>query len=187
MEAYFQINPPTYTTDHTKSVTLLNRMSKGQGKYFADTWLHILADTNIKAADKDFDHMKQAFADMFYPYHLDEMARNKLEALKQVATWKDDGFQTYLFKFQYLVVQSQAGDTPVVWRLFAEGLDIQITTMIYSMEKVLTTLKAWMEKAIDFHKQKACIIALKKGQGLPLSSFSSNLHSTKELFQADQA
>ena len=52
--------------------------------------------------------------------------------------------------------------------------------MIYSMEKVPTTLKAWMEKAIDFHKQKACIIALKKGQGLPLSSFSSNSRSTKD-------
>ena len=37
-----------------------------------------------------------------------------------------------------------------------------------------------MEKAIDFHKQKACIITLKKGQGLPLFSFSSNLHSTKD-------
>ena len=52
--------------------------------------------------------------------------------------------------------------------------------MIYSMEKVPTTLKACMEKAIDFHKQKAHIIALKKGQGLPLSLFSSNLHSTKD-------
>ena len=52
--------------------------------------------------------------------------------------------------------------------------------MIYSMEKVPTTLKAWMEKAIDFHKQKAHIIALKKGQGLLLSSFSSNSCSTKD-------
>ena len=33
-----------------------------------------------------------------------------------------------------------------------------------------------MEKAINFHKQKAHIIALKKGQGLPLSLFSSNSH-----------
>ena len=52
--------------------------------------------------------------------------------------------------------------------------------MIYSMEKVPTTLKAWMEKAIDFHKQKAHIIALKKAQGLPLSSFSPNSCSTKD-------
>ena len=51
--------------------------------------------------------------------------------------------------------------------------------MIYSMEKVPTTLKAWMEKGINFHKQKACIIALKKGQGLPLSSFSNSC-STKD-------
>ena len=117
---------------------------------------------------------------MFYPYHADETARNEPKALKQVTTQKDNSFQTYLSKFQYLVAQSQAGDTPVIQRLFAEGLDIQITTMIYSMEKVPTTLKAWMEKAIDFHMQKARIIALKKGQGLPLSSFSSNSCSAKD-------
>ena len=52
--------------------------------------------------------------------------------------------------------------------------------MIYSMEKVPTTLKAWMAKAIDFHKQKARIIALKKEQGLPLSLFSPNSCSTKD-------
>ena len=86
MEAYFRINPSTYTTDDTKSVTLLNRMGKGRGKYFADTLLHILADANVKTADKDFDHVKQAFANMFYPYHADETARDELEALKQVAT-----------------------------------------------------------------------------------------------------
>ena len=89
-------------------------MGKGQGCYFADTWLCILADSNIKAADKDFDHVKQAFADMFYPYHVDKTARDALKALKQVATQKDDSFQTYLSKFQYLVAQAQAGDTPAV-------------------------------------------------------------------------
>ena len=108
------------------------------------------------------------------------MARDELEALRQVSTQKDNGFQTYISKFQYLVAQSQAGDTPAIHRLFAEGLDIQLATMIYSMEKVPTTLKAWMEKTIDFHKQKARIITLKKGQGLPLSSFSSNSRSTKD-------
>ena len=86
----------------------------------------------------------------------------------------------YLSKFQYLVAQSNAGDTPAICRCLAEGLDIQLATMIYSMEKVPTTLKAWMEKAINFHKQKARIIALKKGQGLPLSSFSFNSRPTKD-------
>ena len=161
MEAYFRVNPSTFTSDDVKSVTLLNRMGKGQGKYFVDTWLRILADKNIKSADKDFDHVKQVFANMFYPYHADETARDELETLKQVSTRKDDGFQTYLSKFQYLVAQAQVGNTPAIRRLFAEGLDLQITTMIYSMEKVPTTLKAWMEKAIDFHKQQARIKALK--------------------------
>ena len=154
MEAYFRINSSTYTTDDAKSVTLLNRMGKGRGCYFADTWLRILANSTVKTADKDFDHVKQAFANMFYPYHVDETARDELEALKQVTTQKDDGFQTYLSKFQYLVAQAQAGDTPAVQRLFAEGLDIQIATMIYSMEKVPTTLKAWMEKPLTSTSRK---------------------------------
>ena len=57
-------------------------MGKGWGCYFADTWLHILTNSTIKAADKDFDHVKQASTNMFYPYHVDEMARDELEALK---------------------------------------------------------------------------------------------------------
>ena len=57
---------------------------------------------------------------------------------------------------------------------------MQIATIIYSMEKVPNTLKEWMDKVIDFHKQQARIIALKKGHGLPLSSFSSNLRSTRD-------
>ena len=117
---------------------------------------------------------------MFYPYHADETARDELEALKHISTRKDDSFQTYLSKFQYLGAQAQVGNTLAIQRLFAEGLDLQITTMIYSMEKVPTTLKAWMEKAIDFHKQQARIKALKNGKGLPLSSFPSNSQSAKD-------
>ena len=59
-------------------------------------------------------------------------------------------------------------------------MDIQIATMIHSMEKVPDTLKGWMDKAIDFHWQKACIITLKKGHGLPLSSFSFTSRSTRD-------
>ena len=87
--------------------------------------------------------------------------------------------------FQNLVVQSQAGDTPKVQRLFAQELDVQIATMIYFMEKVPNTLKEWMEKAIDFYKQQACIIALKKEHGLPLSSFSSGSCSIRDLDAMD--
>ena len=177
MEAYFRVNPSTYTTDDAKSVTILN---KKEGHHFADTWLDILANSSVKVANKDFNKVKKAFAAMFYPYHQAETARDELNNLRQIVTEKDDGFQIYLSKFQNLVVQSQAGDTPEVQRLFAEGLDIQIATMIYSMEKVPDTLKAWMNKAIDFHQQKAHIITLKKEHGLPLSSFSFNLHSTRD-------
>ena len=180
MEAYFSINPSTFKDDNTKSITMLNKMNQGHGKYFAGVWLKKLADPNVKATDKDWKTIKKAFEDMFYPYHLEETARDKLNELRQIATCKDDGFQTYLSKFQYLADQSQAGDTPEVQRLFANGLDPQLSTMIYSMEKVPDTLKAWMGKAIDFHWQKARILTLKKGHGLPLSSFTSSSSSTND-------
>ena len=145
-----------------------------------DTWLDILTDANMKSVDKTFDKVTEAFAAMFYPYHQAETARDELNNLRQISTKKDDGFQTYLSKFQNLVAQSQAGDTPEVQRLFTEGLDIQIATMIYSMEKVPDTLKGWIDKAIDFHQQKPHIIALKKGHGLPLSFFSSTPCSIRD-------
>ena len=86
MEAYFQVNPSTYTADDAKSVTMLNKMSQGQGCHIVDTWLDILADSNVKVSDKDFDKVKEAFANMFYPYHQAETARDELNNLKQIAT-----------------------------------------------------------------------------------------------------
>ena len=114
MEAYVQINPSIFTTNNAKSITMLNKVNQGRRKYFTGVWLKKLADPNTKAADKDWKTIKKAFEDMFYPYHLEEMARDKLNELRQIATRKDDGFQTYLSKFQYLADQSQAGDTPEV-------------------------------------------------------------------------
>ena len=146
MKAYFLVNPSIYTTDNAKSVTLLNTMSKGWGCNFSETWLDILANANMKTADKTFEKVTEAFSSMFYLYHQAETARDKLNNLRQVAIRKDNGFQTYLSAFQNLVVQFQEEDTPEVWRLFAEGLDIQITTTIYSMEKILHTLKGWIDR-----------------------------------------
>ena len=180
MEAYFAINPSTFHSDDTKSVTMLNKMNQGRGKYFVGVWLKKLANPKVQAVDKDWKTIKKAFEDMFYPYHLEETARDKLNKPKQTPTQKDNGFQTYLSKFQYLANQSQAGDTPKVRRLFANGLDPQLSTMIYSMEKVPNMLKAWMGKAINFHQQKAHILALKKGHGLPLSSFTSSSSPTTD-------
>ena len=46
--------------------------------------------------------------------------------------------------------------------------------MIYSMEKVPNKLQGWINKAVEFHSQKASILVLKKGHGL----FPSIPHST---------
>ena len=114
METYFSINPSTFSTDDAKSVTMLNKMNQGRRKYFAGVWLKKLGDPKVQTADKDWKTIKKAFEDMFYPYHLEETARDKLNELKQTPTQKDNGFQTYLSKFQYLADQFQAGDTPEV-------------------------------------------------------------------------
>ena len=166
MEVYFQINPSIFTTDDAKLITMLNKMNQGHGKYFAGVWLKKLTNSTIQVADKDYKTVKKAFGDMFYPYHLEETARDKLNNLKQTPIQKDDGCQTYLYKFQYLADQSQAGDTSEVQRLFANGLDPQITTMIYSMEKVPDLLKTWINKAINFHWQKSSYPSPQKGTWL---------------------
>lgn len=61
MKAYFKVNLSTYTSDDAKSVTLLNKMSKGQEGHFAETWLDILANSNAKSADKIFEKVMEAF------------------------------------------------------------------------------------------------------------------------------
>ena len=82
MKAYFSINPSTFNSDNAKSVTMLNKMNQGHGKYFAGVWLKKLVDASIQNADKDWKTIKKAFEDMFYPYHLEETARDKLNELK---------------------------------------------------------------------------------------------------------
>ena len=52
--------------------------------------------------------------------------------------------------------------------------------MIYSMEKVPDMLQGWINKAVDFHFQKAHILVLKKGHGLFPSIPHSALHSTRD-------
>ena len=49
--------------------------------------------------------------------------------------------------------------------------------MGYSKKKV-PILQDWIDKAVDFHSQKACIVVLKKEDSLFHSSFSSTPHST---------
>ena len=78
MKAYFLINLSTFTTDNTKSITMLNKMNQGCGKYFMGVWLKKLADPSVQAVDKDWKTIKKAFKDMFYPYHLEEMAQDNL-------------------------------------------------------------------------------------------------------------
>ena len=41
-------------------------MSKRQGGHFAEIWLDILADANVKTVDKTFNKVTEAFASMFY-------------------------------------------------------------------------------------------------------------------------
>ena len=122
-------------------------------------------------ADKTFEKVMKAFAFMFYPYNQAKMARNELNALRQIATKKNDGFQQCLTKFQNFITQSQAGDTPEVQRLFAKGLDIQITPMIYSMEKVPNIFKGWIDKVITSTSRKPTSLLSRKDMVYPSLPF----------------
>ena len=92
MKAYFAINPTTYATDDVKTITMPNKMSKGWGDYFSETWYDKVADPAIKAANKTFDKIAEAFTSMFYPYNHVETVKDKLNLLWQIKTKADNSF-----------------------------------------------------------------------------------------------
>ena len=67
MEAYFTLHKDRYP-DAARTMVFLNRMSKGQEKAFAETWLTKLEDEHIADADKIWTQIKKVFKAAFTPY-----------------------------------------------------------------------------------------------------------------------
>ena len=82
MEAYFTLYKDKYL-DTARTVIFLNRMSKGQGKAFAEAWLTKLEDEHITDADKTWTKIKKAFKAAFTSYDTAVQAQVTLALLNQ--------------------------------------------------------------------------------------------------------
>ena len=108
MEAYFTLHENKYP-DSARTMVLLNRMSKGQGKAFAKAWLTKLEDEHIADADKTWTKIKKAFKAAFTPYDAAVQTQVTLALLNQ--DWKNPlGFNKYISSFSLLSVCSRITD-----------------------------------------------------------------------------
>ena len=82
MEAYFILHEDKYPNS-ARTMVFLNRMSKGQGKAFAEAWLTKLKDKHIANANKTWTKIKKAFKAAFIPYDAAVQAQIALTSLNQ--------------------------------------------------------------------------------------------------------
>ena len=142
-----------YDTDLKKIAVCPSKLQKGRSGPFAEKWLSILDTPN---ATKTFAAFSTNFETMFYPYDIKPTARLNLYRLAQKSRRLpgggiDDGFQQFITEFQNLAAKSGITDQDTLIEHFSVGLDQNITTKIFSISLVPTTLKDWINKAKLFH------------------------------------
>ena len=169
MKAYFVLNATLYSSDAAKIMTTLNKMSRGRGAPYAETWYDKMADSTIPNTEKTFDTFTKDFESTFYPFDTKITAHNQLCALRQ-RSFKEkdgstnDGFQQYITDFQNLSMKAGTKDEFNLISQFSLGLDQKLSEMILSMSSVPTTIKGWVDQSKIFHTQLVCIQDLHKGQ-----------------------
>ena len=69
MKTYFTLNLNLYSSDTSKIMTTLNKMSNGSGAPYAETWDDKLTDISIANSKKMFDKFVQNVESTFYPFN----------------------------------------------------------------------------------------------------------------------
>ena len=168
MDAYFLINPTTYSSDELKLALILSKMDAGKGIAFSEKWYDKLQNTTLKPEDKTLAKFVEDYNENFNPLDAKVRARRDLSKLVQVPGKDEDGtpndgFQDFVNKFENLATKAQFEDKLTAVTQFSTGLDRQLSTMILSMQNPPDTLEEWVAKAKVFHNQKLCIDELKRG------------------------
>ena len=190
MKAYFTLNSTLYSSDATKIMTTLNKMSGGRGAPYAETWYDKMADTSIANSKKTFNKFTLDFKSMFYPFDTQVTAHNKLLVLRQTSFKEKNGetndrFQQYITDFQNLSMKSRMKEELSLISQFSLGLDQKITSMILSMSPIPTSVKGWMDQAKIFHTQKMCILSLCQGRIAPQIHSPSHPHHDPNTMDVD--
>ena len=168
MKAYFTLNANLYSSDAAKIMTTLNKMSRGRGAPYAETWYDKMANNTVPNAEKTFNKFIEDFESTFYPFDTKITAHNQLHTLRQ-RSFKEkegstnDGFQQYITNFQNLSMKAGTKDEFNLISQFSLRLDQKLSKMILSMSSVPTTIKGWIDQSKIFHTQLVCIRDLCKG------------------------
>ena len=189
-EGLFCLNHTLYSSNATKIMTTLNKMSNGRGAPYTKTWYNRMADTTIPNTKKTFDKFTQDFESTFYPFNTKITAHNKLQALQQRSFKEKDrstnnGFQQYITDFQNLSMKSGMQDEFNLISQFSLRLDQKITEMILSMSPVSTTIKGWIDQSKIFHTQRVCILDLQRGRTPSYDSTPSHSHHDPNAMDID--
>ena len=91
MKAYFVLNTTLYSSDATKIMTTLNKMSRGRGAPYAETWYDKMADTSIANSEKTFDKFTQDIESTFYPFNTKVIVHSSLLTLRQTSFKEKNG------------------------------------------------------------------------------------------------
>ena len=169
MKAYFVLNATLYSSDATKVMTTLNKMSGGRGAPYTETWYDKMADSTIPNSEKTFNKFTMDFESTFYPFDTKITAHNQLRALRQWSfkekdSSTNDGFQQYITDFQNLSMKAGTKDKFNLISQFSLGLDQKLSEMILSMSSVSTTIQGWVNQSKVFHTQLVHIRDLCKGR-----------------------
>ena len=168
MDAYFLINPTTYSSDELKLALILSKMDVGKGIAFSEKWYDKLQNSTIKPEDKTLAKFVEDYNENFNPLDAKVRARRDLSKLVQ-KPGKDedgtpnDGFQEFINEFENLSTKAQFEDKLTAVTQFSTGLDRQLSTMILSMQDPPDSLEGWIAKAKTFHNQKLRIDELRRG------------------------
>ena len=162
MKAYFVLNATLYSSDATKIMTTLSKMSGGRGAPYAETWYDRMANNTIPNTKKTFDKFVEDFESTFYSFDTKITAHNQLCMLRQRSfkekdSSTNDGFQQYITDFQNLSMKVGTKEEFNHISQFSLGLDQKLSKMILSMSLVPTTIKGWVDQSKIFHTQLVCI------------------------------
>jgi hypothetical protein len=163
----------TIYSDDTKILTALNKMSKGRGKFFSESWYYKLANDTLPDAEKTWSALQKDLKETFCPFDLQANARHRMMEHLQMKT--SEGFQDFVTQYQLAVAQSGMTDDITIIDGLCRGLDKELVRMVLFMKDPPKELKEWIKQASEFHAQQWRIDSIMAGRGFVGSAYTSRI------------
>jgi hypothetical protein len=160
ISTYFTMNATIYSDD-VKILTALNKMSKGRGKFFLESWYYKLANDTLPNAEKTWSALQKDFKETFCPFDLQANTCHRKTELSQKKTRED--FEDFVTQYQLAVAQLGMTDNVAIIDGLCQGLDKELIRMVLSMKDPLKDLKGWIKQASEFHAQQWHIDSIMAG------------------------